>query len=113
MPLVLLCCLFPLFCFALSLLQRDELVEEICKVTGKKSDTNIPAYLRNNPALFFEMFEQLRDRKVGVSAMEQPQPTPSSSRVAAASPNDTEAQGAAPVATTFMKVQHVVSHSIP
>ena len=41
-----------------SLAYRDELVQEICNITGKSMDTNIPTWLRNNPRIFFEMFEK-------------------------------------------------------
>jgi len=51
-----------------TLAHRNDLVSEIARVTGKSPDTNIPSYLRTNPKLFFEMFEQIRVRKAAMAS---------------------------------------------
>ena len=51
-----------------TLAHRNDLVNEIARVTGKSPDTNIPSYLRTNPKLFFEMFEQMRVRKAAMAS---------------------------------------------
>jgi DNA ligase-1 len=50
------------------LAHRNDLVNEIARVTGKSPDTNIPSHLRTNLKLFFEMFEQMRVRKAAMAS---------------------------------------------